>query len=141
MRKIADIGPNQQAVVDVLDARPASCIARQENHVQHTFAALFNGAQSPGWIEFGPHGARVGGGRPFFNKSEAEWHWPSDWDLLVKIGLITYRTEIKPYPEGMGHRTMIHWQVTPKGWNVRLDDLAWFMELRAAREADEATKQ
>jgi hypothetical protein len=131
------IGPNAQAIFDALPERPAAVIARQANHVQHTFAALFNGAVSPG--HFDPS---VLDGRPFFGKAEAEWHWPKDWDALVALGLVTYRTEIKPAPGARsGQTTLIHWQITPKGWEVRLDDLAWFAEMSAAREADEATRQ
>lgn len=132
-----NVGPLEQAIIASLAARPASCIARQENHVQHTFAALFNGAQSPGWLD-----PTVMDGRPHFAKAEAEWHWPADWDALVALGLIVYRTEIKPAPGATsGQVCQIHWQITPKGWNVRLDDLAWMAELMAAREADGATRQ
>ena len=37
--------------------------------------------------------------------------------------------------------SVVHWEITPKGWEVRMDDVAWMAEFLAADASDKATKQ
>lgn len=131
---VLTLGPNAQAIVDGLKDRPASVIAREADDVQATFRALFNGAQSP---------AQLLGTLLFCGHADGAAGWPRCWDELVRIGLVTYavRTERSALISDAKIASFVHWVITPKGWTVRMDDVAWMTEFKAATEADKATKQ
>jgi hypothetical protein len=133
-----NIGPNAQAVVDRLKGRPAEVIAATEDSTQATFRALFNGAMSPG--RFTATGALRCG------HDDANAGWSGEWNELRDLGLLTYRISHKArkviVPESsLNANAELHWQITSLGWEVRIDDVAWMIEFRAATEADRATKQ
>ena len=74
------VGPNAQAVVDRLTGRPAAIIAAQEDSVQATFRALFNGAMTPGQTD--------GNSRLECQHPDANAGWPGAWVRLHDLGLI-----------------------------------------------------
>jgi hypothetical protein len=133
---MTDMGPNQQAIVAALKDRPARIIAQCTNGVQHTFAGLFDGAQTP--AKFDSHG-KLNCGNVYCNAG-----WPAAWNALVARDLITYEVWEPPVIVDSQHRNAyasLHWQITALGWEVRIDDLAWMMEFRAATDMDKATRQ
>lgn len=133
------IGPNQQAVVDALPGRPAEIIAETSNETQAVFRALFNGAQSPGKIN---ENSRLTCGA-----EAADSGWPARWLELQDLGLITFRVKQSQRRskivilKSVNAECDLHWQITPDGWTVRIDDIAWMTEFMAAKQADEATRQ
>jgi len=132
------IGPNAQAVVDNLAGRPAEIIARESDEVQACFRAMFNGAGTPGTTD---GRARLKCGHP-----DAEAWWPSAWIRLRELGLIAFNLQAIPgkiimVSQSLASNSMVHWQITPEGWQVHMDDAAWMLEFRAAQQSDEATKQ
>lgn len=133
-----NIGPNAQAIVDNLAGRPAETIAREPDSVQKTFAAFFTGASTPG---------RTNGlGRIECGHPDATAGWPGAWRRLADLKLIAWN--VQPLPgkiimaqQSFAANCMVHFQITPLGWRVRMDDVAWMLEYRAADQADKATKQ
>ena len=133
-----NIGPNAQAVVKNLAGRPAEIIARESDAVQATFRALFNGAYTPGQTD--SRGAIECG------HADAAKGWPGAWTRLQKLELIAFN--LQPIPgrvvmaqQSLAAWSIVHWQITPDGWKVRMDDVAWMAEYLAADIADKATKQ
>ena len=131
------IGPNAQAVVDNLAGRPAEIIAREPSDVQATFRAFFSGAGTPARLL--AHNLISSG------HDDANRGWPRHWDRLMQIGLIVYFVK---EPEtgtavriGSSRKREVHWKITEAGWKVRMDDVAWLVEFKAASIADEAPKQ
>lgn len=131
------MGPLEQKVRDSLKSRAAGVLDAISGPVgaferaDNVFAALFNGATSEG--TFWPNG------RLFIGKAEAEWGWPAQWEKLRDAGLIEYELYETPnHPSFGGTTTKLRWSITDKGWEVRNDDLAYFREVMAARDQDEA---
>ena len=126
-------GPKETAVRATLATRPAGILEGFERGVRNCFKGLFNGASREGHIW--PNGAfKVG-------KAECEWGWPGDWEKLRDAGLLTFRLDARPnHPSIGGSTTYVPYSITDKGWDVREDDIAYFRELMAAREKDEAVK-
>lgn len=134
------VGPNAQAIIDHLKDRPAAIIAAQVDEVQATFGALFEGAVSPARFD--------GRGALDCAHEAANAGWPACWNVLEQLDLVVYRIETLPSRKVLMPNTMswnahgaLYWEITAKGWEVRMDDIAWLMEFRAAQMSDEATKQ
>jgi len=127
-------GPKETAVRATLAKRPAGALATLPRDVRYCFAGLFNGAFQ--------HNAYVTAKGHFScGKAECEWGWPGDWEKLRDAGLITFSTERKDAPGAIdGYHVKVTWGITDEGWKVRDDDLAYFRELMAARDQDEAVK-
>jgi hypothetical protein len=133
-----EVGPNAQAVVDRLAGRPAAIIAAEPDSVQKVFSALFTGAFSPASTD--AHAVLTCG------SADAEAGWPRAWLRLQDLGLIHVATTQKAGKTIMVSQAKlawcdVRWQITPKGWEVHMDDAAWMLEYRAADESDKATKQ
>jgi hypothetical protein len=132
------VGPNAKAVVDRLPGRPAAIIAAESDRTQATFRALFNGAVSPGQTD--------GNARLECQHADANAGWPGAWSRLQELGLIRVGLKqqagkVIKVSQSLSSWAIVQWEITPKGWEVRMDDIAWMHEYLAADASDKATKQ
>lgn len=122
-------GQNEHAVRSTLPARPAGILWGNDvlQRTRSCFAGFFNGAKKTGSLYNGA--LKIG-------KAECEWDWQETWAALQDLGLITYTVETRTAPSGY-EITDVTWTLTPKGRQVREDDLKYFDELMFAIQLDE----
>lgn len=123
-------GPNEVRVRETMQHRLAGVLDALPMRARDCFAGLFNGALQ--------HNARVDPRNDslFIGKAECEWDWRESWSALQNSGLVTFT--LTPTTYESGHQTILFaWDITEKGWKVREDDIAWYREFVAAKDADE----
>lgn len=122
-------GQYERAVRSTLPTRPAGVIWHKDvlQRTRWCFAGFFNGAKRTGSLHNGA--LKIG-------KAECEWDWQETWAALQGLGLITYTVETRTAKTGY-EITDVTWTLTPKGRQVRDDDLKYSDELSFAIQLDE----